>query len=587
MRISDDEIKILWDKFDIENFNYELSNFEIALTNKNFFLNQIIDRAPEERKLAILEQQSIFEFLSLFHNLSDIDRPEKIAAFKNEVTKFVQNHERDNNYYQIKFNQTNNKFEKIRYGYYIWFLKKDFHVFEQTLGYTLDFLQFLINQNRELPDITNLLCFSYNIMLLYASENESVKELLKTSCSNIIERVKTMPKMYRYLIEAILILVKLEKNEELTNRMILLLHEKAKDLQSNLPEKFAVCEGLLSASLELVDNLSSVVEEKKKLKNSIHVMLGDLHKNVAIDKIKQSENLVASIFYKKAADEYKIADDNSKHKEMLKLSSENVIFGDPIEVEMEFPHIEIEGQTEDERIRNLIKLYFDSEKQISNVDYVKERVKKDLNEHPLISAVSHQNFTEIGPSSPTYTDPDEIMNAEVQNYIKMNILYFEAMVSNIVMGMESNSKLTTTGVLDFISSFGILDETSIFLIKKGITHHFQKDYAASMHILIPQIETVLRHVLEVRNMSAFKEKRQAIMVRELGGLLDIEEIKQIIGLNFHKYIQIKYTDANGINLRNRISHGLLTKDDFSHANSFSLIYTILILLTMSQSGNKS
>ena len=108
-----------------------------------------------------------------------------------------------------------------------------------------------------------------------------------------------------------------------------------------------------------------------------------------------------------------------------------------------------------------------------------------------------------------------------------------------------------------------------------------------MHILIPQIETVLRHVLEVRNMSAFKEKRQAIMVRELGGLLDIEEIKQIIGLNFHKYIQIKYTDANGINLRNRISHGLLTKDDFSHANSFSLIYTILILLTMSQSGNKS
>ena len=79
-------------------------------------------------------------------------------------------------------------------------------------------------------------------------------------------------------------------------------------------------------------------------------MLGDLHKNVAIDKIKQSENLVASIFYKKAADEYKIADDNSKHKEMLKLSSENVIFGDPIEVEMEFPHIEIEGQTEDERI---------------------------------------------------------------------------------------------------------------------------------------------------------------------------------------------------------------------------------------------
>jgi len=117
-------------------------------------MGQIINNgAPEEKKLAILEQQSIFSFLSLFHNLSDIDKPEKIEAFKDEVTKFIQNHESDNYYYQNRFNQTNNKFEKIRYGYYIWFLNKDFHIFEQTLGYTLDFLQFLINENRELHDI--------------------------------------------------------------------------------------------------------------------------------------------------------------------------------------------------------------------------------------------------------------------------------------------------------------------------------------------------------------------------------------------------------------------------------------------------
>lgn len=276
--------------------------------------------------------------------------------------------------------------------------------------------------------------------------------------------------------------------------------------------------------------------------------------------------------------------ENSQHKEMLKLSSENVIFGDPIEVKMEFPNIQISGQTEYERIKNLIKLYFESEKHISNEDYVRDRVIKDMKDRPLSLAVSHRNFTEIGPSSPTYTDPNEIMNAEVQNYIKTNILYFEAMVSNIVREMESNSKLTPTGVQDFVGSFGVLDETNIFLIKRGIMHHFQKDYVASMHILMPQIETVLRHVLEIRNTSAFKEKRQAVMVKELGGLLDMDEIKKIIGLDFHKYMQIKYIDTNGINLRNRLSHGLLIKDDFNHANSFSLVYTILILLTMSQSG---
>jgi hypothetical protein len=584
-RISEDEIKKLWDKFDRENFNYELSNFTIAITNKNFILNQIIDNGdPEQSKLAKLEQQSLSPFLSIFHYLSYIDKPENIAAFKDEITKFAQMHEKDKEFYQQRFNQTENKFEKIRYGYYIWFLNKDFHIFQETLDYTLDFLQFLISENRELYDITKLLCFTHNIMLLYASENENVKGLLKTSCRNIIERVKIVPKMYRYLIEPILILVKLEKDDELTKRMITLLHESAKHLQSNLPERFAVSEGLLNASLEIVDNLSSQsVDEKKKLKNSIHIMIGDLHKNVAADKVKQGENLVGSMFYKDAADEYKMGEDESGHKEMLKLSSENVVFGDPIEIKLEFPNIQIAGQTEYERIKNLIKLYFKSEKQISNEDFAKERVKNDMNEHPLSLAVSHRNFTEIGPSSPTYTDPDEIMKAEVQNYIKMYILYFEGMISNVASEMESNSKLTSTGVQDFVSSFGILDENDIFLIKEGIKHHFQKDYVASMHILIPQIETVLRHLLEIRNTSAFKEKRQAVMVKELGGLLEMEEIKKIIGLDFHKYMQIKYIETNGINLRNRLSHGLLDKDDFSYANSFSLIYTILILLTMSQS----
>lgn len=48
-------------------------------------------------------------------------------------------------------------------------------------------------------------------------------------------------------------------------------------------------------------------------------------------------------------------------------------------------------------------------------------------------------------------------------------------------------------------------------------------------------------------------------------------------------IIVQYIDTNGINLRNRLSHGLLEKDEFNHKNSFSVIYTILILLTMSQS----
>jgi hypothetical protein len=576
-----------WDNFNRINNNYEESNFTLALTNKNFCLNQIIDSGDESKDHATLEQRAITLFLGIFHYLSSIDTPEKIEALNNEVTTFAQDNQNDIDYYKERFDESDNEFDKIRYGYITWLLKKNYAVFQKTLDYTVNFLQRLINENRGLHDIIDLLCFTYNIMLLYASKNESIKRLINTSCRNLIERVKSEPDMYRYLVEPILILVKLEKNDELTNRMISTLHGSAKELQSNLREKFSVSEGLLRASMELVDYLSSISgEEKKKLKNSIFVMLGDLHKSVAIDKLKQGDKnslVVASIFYKEAADEYKMGEDNTKHKEMLKLSSENADLGDPIETKLEFPDTQISGETEYERLRNLIKLYFQSAKEISNEDYVGERVKKDMNDHPLSLAFSHQNFTEIGPSSPVHTDSNEIMNSEIQNYIRFYVLYFDGWIAKLVSEMEADGKLTSEGVESYVSSFGILDETSIFLLKRGIVHHFQRDYVASLHILIPQIETVLRQLLEYRNMSVFKDDKQAIMVRELGGLLGMQEIKEILGQDFHKYMQIKYVEVNGINLRNRLSHGLLRKDEFSHSHSFSVIYTILILLTMGRS----
>ena len=45
-------------------------------------------------------------------------------------------------------------------------------------------------------------------------------------------------------------------------------------------------------------------------------------------------------------------------------------------------------------------------------------------------------------------------------------------------------------------------------------------------------------------------------------------------------MKTKYTDINGINLRNWLVHGFLTEGDFSHINSFSVIYTIMVILGM-------
>ena len=68
------------------------------------------------------------------------------------------------------------------------------------------------------------------------------------------------------------------------------------------------------------------------------------------------------------------------------------------------------------------------------------------------------------------------------------------------------------------------------------------------------------------------------MVKELGGLLDLPELKGILNENIIRFFKIKYTNTNGINLRNNLSHGLLKIVDFNHSNSFSVIYSLILLL---------
>jgi hypothetical protein len=152
-----------------------------------------------------------------------------------------------------------------------------------------------------------------------------------------------------------------------------------------------------------------------------------------------------------------------------------------------------------------------------------------------------------------------------------------------VKGLEDEGKISEKPFIEFVSSCNFLNEISRSLISRGITQHFQQDYISSIHILIPQIEVVLRSLLIAKGIIPLKldkkkDKPVLINENELGGLLETEHVKCFLGENDTKYMKVKFIDQNGINLRNKVSHGLVNSaDDFNHATSYSLIHVIMML----------
>jgi hypothetical protein len=113
-------------------------------------------------------------------------------------------------------------------------------------------------------------------------------------------------------------------------------------------------------------------------------------------------------------------------------------------------------------IKNLVKLFFENQNSILDEETDKKIVLDVMNKYPLSAAVSSQNYTNMGPSSPIHESQQEKLTSEVKTAILHNINLFDSVICKNFTDIEFKKKLTSTGAKDYFSSYGIFDNTSDF-----------------------------------------------------------------------------------------------------------------------------
>ncbi len=128
-----------------------------------------------------------------------------------------------------------------------------------------------------------------------------------------------------------------------------------------------------------------------------------------------------------------------------------------------------------------------------------------------------------------------------------------------------------------------LVSTSIYLkdrhkviISKGIKYYFDKDYITAIHLFIPQIEDILRTIVEIRGGIILKpNKLGGYDKKNLDELLRCEDIKTILDDSFLLYMKAVLSHRRGYNLRNEVCHGLM--ENFNDTISLRLLHIISYL----------
>ena len=173
------------------------------------------------------------------------------------------------------------------------------------------------------------------------------------------------------------------------------------------------------------------------------------------------------------------------------------------------------------------------------------------------------------------TDEKEIFEYKVKEQFGLESQIKRKILSQILN--EVFSIFVEEGdLIAFLRNSKNISENSMQILEKGIEHHFRREYVASIHIFVPQIEEILRRLLENRGIppTKYEPLEKGLEEKLLGGLL--KEAGQFLGEDFAEYLDMLLT-PNGENIRNKVCHGWMELGRFNQELSNLLIDIVLKL----------
>jgi hypothetical protein len=126
------------------------------------------------------------------------------------------------------------------------------------------------------------------------------------------------------------------------------------------------------------------------------------------------------------------------------------------------------------------------------------------------------------------------------------------------------------------------------LLIQGIHGWLQGDNVKAAHLLVPQVEHALRKIagdIGLPVTKAHPRMKGVSVAINMGDILSAAEILAALGENLTLHFQALYSDPRGLNLRNRMAHGLMDSSDFGDQLSGLIIHSLLMLGFWKELGN--
>jgi hypothetical protein len=206
----------------------------------------------------------------------------------------------------------------------------------------------------------------------------------------------------------------------------------------------------------------------------------------------------------------------------------------------------------------------------ARVTRLRSQSEEMLRQRPLQALISATHVSRDGRviarrpgmslSDPNAEENSEAIWSEMVKHYSMEIgLVVRGSIWPSLEVLCAEHRLRENDFIEMANRSPIVPEGRERLFGKALFLGYDKDFVAAVHLLVPQIEHMVRWHLKARNVKTTTIDSSGIENENgLSALVDAPETQQVFGEDLAFELKALFCDPFGANLRNELAHGLLS-----------------------------
>jgi Domain of unknown function (DUF4209) len=220
---------------------------------------------------------------------------------------------------------------------------------------------------------------------------------------------------------------------------------------------------------------------------------------------------------------------------------------------------------------------------IPKASHAKKLLEQMRTDAPLLATIPINVLATDGHTTAKIGSLDEDADGRLHKQLTESIGFYQAILVYSLQRLRERYTPATENILAFLCESPLFVESRGGLLRDGLLAYEQEDFVKAIHVLVPQVEQILRNFLGHIGRPTLKTVRNhpGIMdAKSMNDILGDEYMRTVLTENLWRYLAVVYIDKRGLNVRNDLAHGLLPPNLFNRNLADRVFHTLLALSLM-------